>query len=40
MLVKENQGRRGLVDPDQLVGPLQDIFGLLMRRRRLRQTQS
>lgn len=35
MIVKENQGRRGLVDPDQLVGPLQDIFGLLVRRRRL-----
>lgn len=35
VVVKESQGRRGLVDPDELVGPLQDIFGLLVRRRRL-----
>lgn len=35
VLVKQSQGCRGLVDPDQLMSPLQDIFGLLMRRRRL-----
>lgn len=35
VLMEQGQGRLGLVDPDQLVGALQDIFGLLMRRRRL-----
>lgn len=35
MFVKQGQGRRGLVDPDELVGALQDIFGFLVRRRRL-----
>lgn len=35
VLMEQGQGRRGLVDPDQLVGALQDIFGLLMRRGRL-----
>ena len=35
VLVKQSQGCRGLVDPDQLMSSLQDIFGLLMRRRRL-----
>ena len=35
VVVKQGQGRRGLLDPDQLVGPLQDILRLLVRRRRL-----
>jgi hypothetical protein len=35
MLVKQGQGRGCLVDPDELLSALQDIFGLLMRRRRL-----
>lgn len=37
MLVKQGQSRRGLVDPDELVSPLQDIFGFLVRWRRLLQ---
>lgn len=36
MLVQQGQGRRGLVDPNEFVGPLEDIFGLLVWRRRLR----
>ena len=35
MLVQQREGGRDLVDPDELVGPLQDIFGFLVRRRRL-----
>lgn len=35
VFMEQGQGRRGLVDPDELVGALQDIFGLLMRRGRL-----
>lgn len=40
VLVKQGQGRRGLVDPDELVSPLQDILGLLMRWGRLQRGQS
>lgn len=40
MFVQQGQGGRGLVDPDEFVCPLQDIFGLLMRRRRLRGSVS
>jgi len=36
VLMKQGQGRRGLVDPDELLSALQDIFGLLMRGGRLR----
>ena len=35
MLVKEGEGGRGLVDPDELLGALEDVLRLLMRRRRL-----
>jgi len=35
VLVKEGEGGRGLVDPDELLGALEDILRLLMRRRRL-----
>jgi hypothetical protein len=35
VLVEKGKSSRGLVDPDELVGALQDIFGLLVRRRRL-----
>jgi hypothetical protein len=40
VLVQQGQGRRGLVDPDELVGPLQDIFGFLMGRGGLGDSQS
>jgi hypothetical protein len=37
VLVEEGEGSRRLVHPDELLSSLQDIFGLLMRRRRLRR---
>lgn len=37
MLVQQGQGRRGLAHADELLGALQDIFGFLVRWRRLRR---
>ena len=35
VLMQQGQGRGSLVDPDELMSTLQDIFGFLMRRGRL-----
>ena len=38
VLVQQGQGRGGLANANELVGALQDILGLLVRRRRLSKT--
>ena len=35
VIMENTEGRRSLVDPDEFLSPLQDIFGLLVGRRRL-----
>jgi hypothetical protein len=40
VLVQQGQGRGGLANANELVGALQDILGLLVRRRRLSKTIS
>jgi hypothetical protein len=35
VFVKQVQGRGGLIDADELMSPLEHIFGFLVRRRRL-----
>lgn len=39
VLMEQNQGRGGLVHADEFVGALQNIFRLLVWRRRLRKEQ-